>query len=254
MEVSAQDFMSRIRENHSVYLPEGAGPFPVVIIVPGCSGVSLYGAQSDTGRPGNEDDRLFRRHWPIMAEKLRNAGYLVIIIDYLAAENVINTCGGEIPHQIVREYITASIAFAKTQEQADPLRINIIGASYGGAGLLTWLVNLTSRPEEIRSIIAIYPGCGAITKTTDIDIPVLMLLGAADDITPPEQCEALVATFSATPKVLVKTYKDSRHGFDLTEGPTVLPIGNGMTVGRNSKTGKKAWKDIFAFLKERNSK
>jgi dienelactone hydrolase len=46
----------------------------------------------------------------------------------------------------------------------------------------------------------------------------------------------------------VRRYTDARHGFDFTEGPEVLQIGGGMTVGRNPAAGQSAWEEIFSFL------
>jgi hypothetical protein len=37
-------------------------------------------------------------------------------------------------------------------------------------------------------------------------------------------------------------------GFDLTEGPTMLSVGNGLTVGRNQKAGDEAWQEILMFI------
>jgi len=250
-EVNAQRPNKLISENYKVYSPDGSGPFPVVIIIPGCSGVSLKGPKTDTGRPGNEDDKLFRRHWPIMADRLQGGGYLVLIIDYLASENLINTCNGEIPLERVREYITESILLAKTINKADTTRINIIGASYGGAASLAWLANLADNPSGVRDVIAIYPGCRT-TQNWNSSLPVLMLLGEDDDIASPDSCKALVKSLPQGINVRVKIYPNARHGFDLTEGPSVLPIGNGKTVGRNDQAGNEAWKEIISFLNEKN--
>ncbi|MFQ5528468.1 MAG: hypothetical protein ACE5GX_19715 [Thermoanaerobaculia bacterium] len=46
----------------------------------------------------------------------------------------------------------------------------------------------------------------------------------------------------------VRRYANARHGFDLVEGPEILEIGGGMTVGRNPTAGMEAREEIFAFL------
>jgi dienelactone hydrolase len=56
--------------------PDGAGPFPAVLFVSGCSGFAPSFAPSAYERP---------------AERLRTAGYVVTYVDYLAARGL-KTC------------------------------------------------------------------------------------------------------------------------------------------------------------------
>jgi dienelactone hydrolase len=60
--------------------------------------------------------------------------------------------------------------------------------------------------------------------------------------------DEILARLPDSTLVEVRRYADARHGFDFTEGPEVLAIGGGMTVGRNSRAGEEAWGEIFAFL------
>ena len=69
-----------------------------------------------------------------------------------------------------------------------------------------------------------------------------MILGEADDIALPSVCNSLIKSLPDKTNVQVKSYPDARHGFDMTEGTTVLSLGNGLTIGRNSKAGNRAWK------------
>jgi len=246
---NAQDMAKLIEANHKKFVPQGNGPFPVIIAMPGCSGVSLQGPKTDIGRPNNEDDVLFRRHYPHSAKKLQDEGYLVVLVDYLSAENVINTCNGEIPHDKVAAYVEASIRFVKSIAEADTTKISVMGSSYGGVGVLTWLSNLNRNPDGVNSVIAIYPGCGTLKGWTST-IPVLMLLGELDDIAPPGQCTLMVNDLPQQTKVRVKIYPNARHGFDMTEGPEILAIDHGKTVGKNQQAGNEAWKEILSFLHE----
>ena len=247
VDIEAQELQIQIEANHKVYVPEGKGPFPVVIAIPGCSGVSLNGLETDEGRPGDEGDRLFRRHYSSMAQRLQKAGFLVLLIDYLTAEGVSNTCGWEIHPKRVGKYIEESISFAKTITNGDTTRINVIGWSHGGEGVLAWLANLDKEPNGVVSAVAIYPGCSA-SDPWESSIPILMILGEADDIALPSVCNDLVKSLPNKANVQVRSYPEARHGFDMTEGPTVLSVGNGLTIGRNEKAGKNAWKEIFKFL------
>lgn len=242
-----QEIRIRLEANHRVYVPDGEGPFPVVIAIPGCSGVSLRGLETDIGRPGNEGDRLFRRHYPRMAERLRKAGFLVLLVDYLTAEDVLNTCSGEIHPNRVGKYIGEAVSFAKTIPATDTSRLHIMGWSHGGSGVLAWLANLNSKPASVRTAITIYPGCTQ-SDTWNSTLPVLMILAGADDIALPSVCNTLIQSLPDSTDVLVQSYPGARHGFDFTEGPTKLSVGNGLTIGRNAKAGNNAWQEIFTFL------
>ncbi len=186
-----------------------------------------------------------------MAARLRDAGFGVIVVDYLSAEGVANTCSGEIPHERVGEYIAASLELAKTLVKVDSSRLYVVGWSHGGAGVIAWLETLGVQTSPgVAGAVAVYPACGS-RGPWGAGVPVLVLLGEADDITPPERCDEILARLPDTTRVEVRRYADARHGFDFTEGPEVLEIGGGMTVGRNPKAGREAWEGIFAFLGNR---
>jgi hypothetical protein len=95
--------------------------------------------------------------------------------------------------------------------------------------------------------VAVYLGCGSRGPWVT-GVPVLALLGEADDITPPESCSEILARLPDSARAEVRRYAAARHGFDFTEGPEVLPIGGGMSVGRHPAAGEEAWEELFAFL------
>lgn len=241
------ELQRKIEANHKLYQPKGPGSFPVMVAFPGCSGVSLNGLMTDAGRPGDEGDRLFRRHYDRMAQRFQAAGFLVVLIDYLSAEGVLNTCGWEIHPDRVGVYVKEAISFVKSIPNADPSNINVIGWSHGGEGVLSWLSNLDREPNGVQSAITVYPGCSS-SKLWKSSLPVLVLLGEADDIALPEVCNNLIQSLPSQTNVLLKSYPNARHGFDLTEGPNLLDVGPDLTIGRNSKAGYSAWMEIFKFL------
>jgi dienelactone hydrolase len=241
------ELQNKIEANHKIYQPQGNGSFPVIIAFPGCSGVSLNGSVTDAGRPGDEGDRLFRRHYDRMAKRFQEAGFLVVLIDYLSAENVPNTCGWEIHPDRVGVYVKEATSFVRSIPNADPSRINVVGWSHGGEGVLSWLANLDQEPIGVQSAIAVYPGCSS-SKLWTTSLPVLVLLGEADNIALPEVCNDLIQSLPNQTNVILKSYPNARHGFDLTEGPTELTVGPNLTIGRNSKAGYSAWIEILKFL------
>ena len=78
-----------------VLVPQGEGPFPTIVYVPGCSGVS-FSPETDEGRPGDPGDPIFRRHNRVKTEELRAKGFLVLVVDYLTVLNLPNACSGEV--------------------------------------------------------------------------------------------------------------------------------------------------------------
>lgn len=245
---AAQTVDDRLLENHRWYLPSSDGTIPTIVAIPGCSGVSLNSPQTDEGRPGYRDDVLFRLHYPSMAERLREAGYAVLLIDLLTAEGVINACSGEIEAARIAQYITAAIESARTQPRVDSSRIFLLGWSMGGGGLLSWLSDTDAASASVRGAVTVYPGCGGI-EPIDAQIPLLMLLGAADDIADPGECQELVARSPSRTLITSRIYEGARHGFDIESAPEVLDIGNGMTVGHQKQAAEKAWQEILGFLR-----
>ena len=243
----AQTLRDAVEVNHRSFFPSGEGPFPTVVAIPGCSGVSLEGPATDEGRPGDEADRLFRRHYARMAERLRGGGFGVVLVDYLTAEGVANTCRNEISHERVGEYVAAGLAFARTLPHVDRSRLFVIGWSHGGAGVIAWLQAVGETKPPVAGVVAVYPGCNNRDAWVT-PVPVLVLLGEADDITPPESCAAILTRLPERQPVRIRRYADARHGFDMTEGPEILSVGGGLTVGRNPTAGDQAWEEIFAFL------
>jgi dienelactone hydrolase len=245
---TAAEILDSIVANHRTLFPSGDGPFPTVVAIPGCSGVSLEGPATDPGRPGDEADRLFRRHYARMAERLRDGGFGVVLVDYLSSENVANTCNGEIPHGRVGEYVAASLDFARTLPRVDRSRLFVVGWSHGGSGVIAWLQSSgVHSSTSVAGAVAVYPGCDSRGPWAS-PIPVLVLLAEADDIARPERCDEILALLPEGANVEARRYADARHGFDMTEGPELLPVGGGMTIGRNPAAGERAWEEIFAFL------
>ena len=77
----AQEEQLNIQANHKVFTPAGKGPFSTIIAIPGCSGVSLNGAETDEERLADEGDRLFRRHYTKMVERLKKEEVLEVQVD-----------------------------------------------------------------------------------------------------------------------------------------------------------------------------
>lgn len=244
----ASDLRPRILANHREYIPEGDGPFPTLVAVPGCSGLAFEDAELEATHPDlGEDDRLFRAHYPRAAEQLRSAGFAVLLIHVHGAEGLVTACGGQIQTERIAAYISEGVKWAAALDFADPERIHVIGWSMGGRGVLTWLNTADSRTTPVRSVIAVYPGCQDQVRLTT-HVPLLLLLGGADDIADPTVCQSLLTESTTRELIEVHVYPGARHGFDIPEAPPTLEIGDGLTMGYQQAAAEESWREIIRFL------
>jgi dienelactone hydrolase len=246
--LEAKGIRERIVENHFKFIPSGKGPFPTIIAIPGCSGIALPNPEAEAKHPIlNEDDRLFRRHYLRMAERFRNESFAVLLIHIHRAEGLVKACGGEIESERIAEYINESVAWAKGLNLVDKTRIHVVGWSMGGGGTLAWFGDNRSESGFVRSVVSVYPGCSDLKPLTN-QIPLLLLLGGSDDIADPSVCENLVAASKSKPMVTVRRYPGARHGYDISDAPPVMDIGNGMSIGYQKKAAEESWREILVFL------
>ena len=235
---SAQNLRDRVVENHYAYLPHGRGPFPTVIAIPGCSGISTRDPViEESNAELHEDDLLFRRHYRTAAQNLREHGFAVYLIDVHTAEGVLTACAGEIQNERLAQYIDESIVWIREQAAVKRDRVHLIGWSMGGRGVLQWLHGPRKGSGSIQSAIAVYPPCSGY-EDVSISMPILVLLGGADDIADPSECERLIRASSAKEQIVVRNYPGARHGFDIVDAPPVVDIGNGMTIGYQEKAAQ----------------
>ena len=241
----------RIIQNHLQFIPSGNGPFPTLIAFPGCSGIAFQDSMTESTNPDvREDDRLFRRHYPRAAERLSTEGYPVLLINVHAAEGLVTACNGEIQPELIARYINEAVAWAAGLNFVDATRLHVIGWSMGGRGLLAWFEEPQAQSSPVRSAISVYAGCQDRDPLTN-PVPLLMLLGDADDIADASMCEELVARPATETVITLRRYPGARHGYDVPEAPEALDIGNGRTIGYQQAAAEASWREILAFLMER---
>lgn len=186
--------------------PDGKGPFPAVVALHGCGGLFRSEAQSGVFSSRHAD-------W---ANRLLAAGYVVLFPDSFGSRNAPGQCS--VADRVASPKSRANDALAAArwlagQNFVDKTRIGLMGWSNGGSTVL-WAVTKKLSPSEpdFKVAVAFYPGCRTpLEKSKDKPrLPLTILIGAADDWTPPEPCEAFAKERGAR----IVLYPDAYHGFD----------------------------------------
>jgi dienelactone hydrolase len=193
--------------------PSGSGPFPAVVLMHGCAGVS----------PSNHE-------W---SRWFRDQGYVALLVDSWGPRRVGASCSPSLPDVPNTERFddaVGALRYLQAKPYVDPARIGIIGWSNGGVFALS-LVNAPSLerarlrgvvvPEPgFRASIAFYPG-GCYSLVDELVIrPLLVMIGDADDWTDPGPCVAMVEAMrrrGADARIVL--YPRAYHYFDVIGQP-----------------------------------
>jgi len=216
---------------YRTFRPDRPGSHPAVVLLSGCDGFTPPIAPT-----------LYERR----AEHLRALGHIVIFADYLGRRGL-KTCAGPITHDDAARDLMAAGAWLTSQPGVDRSRITAMGWSYGGRAVLAALANYTEKQLSFSRAVVYYPDCRALEpwKTA---LPVLMLLGASDDMTPAKLCLEAVKAVTAPGAVKVVVYKGALHAFDVPELPAKMRYGFA-TIGYHPEAAASARKEVEQFLR-----
>jgi dienelactone hydrolase len=255
--------------------PDGAGPFPAIVIMHDCSGL---GARS-SGAP----DR-WTRH--LVAQ-----GYVVLIPDSFTPRGFpdgVCTIPGR-DTRSVSAYVRAgdaygALAYLRTLPFVDGSRVGVMGGSHGGATTLAAMFEpvaadaplAAAKRDGFAAAIALYPSCGSAYGSWSVTrqngatgpitgyrgvykpiAPLLILIGERDDWTPAEPCRRLAEASQAAGYTLdLKVYPGAQHSFDsyapiryVAERNNInAPDGRGATTGGNPDAWADAREQVTAFF------
>ena len=243
-----------------VIRPEGAGPFPAVVILHDCSGL---GPRS-SGAPGR---------W---AGELVRAGYVVIMPDSFSTRGFASgVCTdpssrrSEVgPVRRLRDAY-AALAHARTLSYVDNRRVGLMGGSHGGTSTLVSMrapqndreALAPERRAGFAAGIALYPACP--TQLLDRGsayrpiAPLLILTGEKDDWTPAAPCQQLTERGQAAGLPMsIKVYPGAHHAFDNHSPVRYVPnrvnanspSGYGATTGGDSRAWADSIREVLAFF------
>ncbi|PZU94613.1 MAG: dienelactone hydrolase family protein [Chelatococcus sp.] len=236
-----------------LYRPAGPGPFPAIVALHGCGGL------------WRQDGRLSIRHadW---GERLSKAGYLVLMPDSYGSRGLDSQCGvKELTVRPSRERVSDAAAarrWLQTRGDVKADSIALLGWAGGGAAVLA-AVRADRRPGDLKPdftrAIAFYPSCRFQLESESFTarIPLLMLMGDADDWTPAAPCDLLAkAAVKRGEKVELVLYPGALHDFDhprleVRERSDIAYSATGTgkaTVGTNPAAREDALKRVGSFL------
>lgn len=204
----------------ALYKPDGAGPFPAVVLQHQCGGL-----RSASGTWQN----MAMLEW---AKEAVSRGYVALVLDSLGPRSVDTVCmgpkGGVNFPRGVRDALQAAEHLRK-MPYVDSKRVVFAGFSWGAmVGLLsssaTWGKAL-SVGDRFRAVAAFYPGCFEIRPpagqpfqvlNADVDLPLLVLMGALDTETPASECTSRLEPIKAAGGGLLEwhIYADATHCWD----------------------------------------
>jgi dienelactone hydrolase len=212
-----------------LYKPGGAGPFPAVVALHGCAGL--------WGRNGE----ISARHadW---AERLQQDGFLVLLPDSFGSRGAGPQCrSSDRVTRPSRERVAdtrAAKAYLQSRTDVKADAISLLGWSNGGSTVLYAVERgrgaRDGKPDFAKAI-AFYPGCRVPAERENwrARLPILILVGAADDWTPAGPCQDLVATAKrlGSPASIV-VYPGAYHDFDHPNLPVRVHKGLAYTGNR----------------------
>ena len=202
--------------------PDGKGPFPAVILVPGCKGFESKNLKSQ-----------YNRVQAILGE----LGFVTLRVDYLAVRNA-SSCLLLSPEDAAGDIVRVT-NYLRQQDYIKKNALNVIGWSFGGASAFQALMETSNRtPAKVDAVIAYYPACSFLnSQDWSAKASVLALFGTFDNVAPFSRCENLFSGLTGSDKVTVRIYKEANHCFD---NPDLPPGNKWSTVGYNETAAKTA--------------
>ena len=149
--------------------PKGAGPFPAVALIHSCLGLPTNRAA--------------------FAATLASWGYVALYVDEFAPRGLTETCS--VDFAAGPADAAAALVYLGRQPFVDAKRLAVVGFSQGGDVALA-VAAAPPRGVPLRAAAAYYPPC-ANRQGEALAIPTLILVGAANSVTPAADCRTFVA-------------------------------------------------------------
>jgi dienelactone hydrolase len=216
--------------------PDGAGPFPAVVMLPGCGGLNPE----------------LRSSWPrVLAE----AGYVSIGLENIKSRNMAHClsrgpAGRPFASWIGDAY--AALDHLSRQPYVDVNRVAVAGFSNGGIILSKYMAEDLASPagHRFKAMISVYAHCNGDTRPGGPPVagtprvPWLVINGGAERMEMKGPCGQLKGRTNVTFELI----EGAHHGWDMKRFSTPYsdPAGNVMLYSEEAT--KKSQEIILAFL------
>ena len=213
----------------TIYKPDGAGPFPAIIVLHDCGGL---------------DDHP--RKW---AMRLMTWGYVAIVPGSFGSRGYGNLCTRvETVGTTARVQDTIGAAeYLATMPYVQKNNIGVLGFSHGG-----WTIMKGVQEHAywsmygIRGAVAYYPYCTA-PQDNNVVLPLRILIGEKDDWTLAQRCRDVISGARKPSLIEATFYPDTYHSFDRGGKTTfVNGQGGGKTTARRIEGNPAATRDAEA--------
>ncbi|MET0012375.1 MAG: dienelactone hydrolase family protein [Sedimenticola sp.] len=242
----------------SLFKPDGAGPFPALVLAHQCGGL-------DNSRTGWKN--LSMLEW---SKKAVRHGYVVLLIDQLTQRGIGTRCKGKAGGlnfgRSTKDVFQAADHLRKF-DFVEPDKIAVAGYSFGA--ILAALASSNRWGETLQetgrfaAAVSFYPGCYTIRPrrglpyeivNTDIDKPLLVLLGEKDTETPAHECSQKLEIAKSNGSIAEwHIYSDTTHCWDcenLDGHSKVTNRGLHATYRYSEAATKDSEKRMFDFLRK----
>lgn len=178
--------------------PEGNGPFPAVVYLHGCDGLT---------------DAIRKS----VSKQLTGWGYVALVVDSFATRGITNACITTPPDRLADAF--GALIYLSKLPFVDPKRVALVGHSQGGMAALRAAsfhpFDLFELPTGLnyKAAVAFYPQCDAAED--QLSLPTLILIGELDEWSPPIFCDWWLKRRGGrgAPVTLI-VYPEAFHGFD----------------------------------------
>jgi dienelactone hydrolase len=224
-----------------LFLPAGPASLPSIVALHGCAG------------PWAKRDDAWARY-------LASEGHAVLLPDSYAARGLSPECKqsthGADAYGPRRQDALAAAKWLQARHFSPKSGVLLLGWSDGGTTVLASIATAPDLPAGlILGAVAFYPACTRTMRNAHWHnaAPLLILIGAADDWTPPAPCQDLARR---NLNIALKSFPGAYHDFDVPHDPvhqiTGLPYtksGTGTAhAGENPAARAQALNMVPAFF------